>query len=191
MVQSQLMDTTLCCLSFPHMLALSIAHWLPTAHTLPDFDLCCVELDINDIIWRTRCDCNINVYILFFLTFFIKLLFWRWKLISHLFTVFWWQSHSWLCLGKSQYITIVSWCLILPSLSRPTTWLSGSRPSWFSGPGHSTPDGSDSVLLLMSTSLSGIEDGMGEEYFFCVIVGSGLISIVRKCKFILYNFLCC
>ena len=97
MVQSQLMDATLCCLSVPRMLALSIAHWLPTVPMLPDFDMHCVELNINDMIWRTRCDCNANVYIPFFLTFFIKLLFWQWKLISHLFTVFWWQLHIDVC----------------------------------------------------------------------------------------------
>ena len=59
MVQSQLMNATLCCLSVLCMLALSIAHWLPTAPTLPDFDLHHVELIINDMIGRTRCDCDL------------------------------------------------------------------------------------------------------------------------------------
>ena len=62
-------------LSIPRVLALSIAHWLLTVPTPPDFDLRRVELDINDMIRRTGCDCNVNVYILFFLTFSVKLLF--------------------------------------------------------------------------------------------------------------------
>ena len=36
-------------ITLPHVLALPIAHWLPTVPTLPDFDLCLVELDIDDM----------------------------------------------------------------------------------------------------------------------------------------------
>ena len=74
--------STHCIITLPHALALPIAHWLPTVPTLPDFDLCLVELNIDDMTQRTRCDCDIDVYILFFLIFFIKLLFWWWRLIS-------------------------------------------------------------------------------------------------------------
>ena len=70
----------------PHTLSLFLAPWLLAAPTLPESDLCHVELDINDRIWRTRCDCDVNIYILFFLTFSIKLLSWRWRLIAYLFS---------------------------------------------------------------------------------------------------------
>jgi hypothetical protein len=56
---------------YPRALAFSIAHWLPTAPTLPDFDLRLVELDINQ---RTS-DCDVDIYFFFSLTFSIKLSF--------------------------------------------------------------------------------------------------------------------
>ena len=75
-------------------LFLSLAHWLITAPTLPDFDLHLVEIDIKVRTWRTRCECYVDVYFLFFLTFSSKLLSWWWRLVTHFFSIFWWQFHN-------------------------------------------------------------------------------------------------
>jgi hypothetical protein len=86
----------------PRALSLSLAYWLLAAPTLSDYNLCRVELHINDRIWSTRCDCDVNGYILFFLTFSNKLLSWRWRHHSLFFgfpmrTSYWflWLSRFW------------------------------------------------------------------------------------------------
>jgi hypothetical protein len=56
----------------PRALPLSLAHWLRAAPTLPDFDLRRFEFDINAMIGSTRCDCDVNFNLLFFLTFSIS-----------------------------------------------------------------------------------------------------------------------
>jgi len=80
-----------------HALSISLAHWLLAAPTLPDFDLRRIESDIKDGIWGTRCDCDVNVYILFFLTFSIKLLSWRWRIITYFFSAFCWHLYIDVC----------------------------------------------------------------------------------------------
>jgi hypothetical protein len=65
-----ILPTKTTCYYTPRTLSLSLAHWLLAALTFPPLDLRRVDSDINR---RTRCDFYFNVYILFFLTFCIKL----------------------------------------------------------------------------------------------------------------------
>ena len=69
-------------------LSLPLIHGLLIALTLLDCHLHCVRLDMNDRIPSIRCDFNVNVDILFFLTFSNKSMPWGWRLITHFCLIF-------------------------------------------------------------------------------------------------------
>ena len=201
-----------------HMLSLSLIHWLLATFMLSDSNLHCVELDIDGRPRRTMCDwnSNINVGILFFLMFSIRLISWWQRLITDLFSVFWGQFHmdvhNCLFFGiisrtnldptvhffwvKSQYFTAPLWFLGLPFFFRaahlftllPYWMLDQSRPSWFSGAHHSRPDN-----LSLSDSVVLSKSFKNEECLFCIIIdlgGWGFTLAIKNCKSILYTIFC-
>lgn len=189
----------------------------PTGSLLPQILIVVLnnKHDIKYRIWQTRCDSYINCYILFFLTFYVKLVSWQWSRIAHLFSVLRWQLQVDFCSRLSlevisrtnldptvycvqvrfQYFTITLRCLISPFSSKATTSGGGSRPSRFCGHHHSVLETESMLSLLgilfsLSSSSLGMEASWGERYLFHIIVGSGVYFIVGKYKSFLYNNIC-
>lgn len=203
-----------------HALSFSFTLWLLAALPLSDPYLHRVECDIDDRIWRTRWDHQINVDIFFFLMFFsFRLTFWQQRLMTDLFFVSRGHFYTDICrrllfnivsrtnldpalhldCANCQYFTTPSCYLISPFLSKARsifTRLSRWRPNRYSGSSPSWFSGPDhsGVDAESDSVLLSMKTVlwlvMGEDCVLCTIVELGFIMIVRNRKFILYNNFC-